>query len=157
MGSRCLFEMLLTRMEVSVLVVIRKKSFRFIVSLSVFYVSWCFLASYSIACSLGPETSTPDHKLEETTLVKDRHSELPGRSLEKAFECHYPQSDTSGMKGTVVLSRPKMEKPPLCAFPSFVSETHPSFHPFSNVTARVSVEPSADPDKLYLQNQSFLC
>lgn len=139
------------------MVVIRKKSFKFIVSVSVFYLSWCILTSYSVACSRGHETSPSDQKDEEITLIKDHTSKLPSRGLEKVSLCQDQQGDASRLMETLVLSRPQTEKPPFYAFTPFVSKTRPSFHLFSNVTARVSVEPSADPGKLYLQNQSFLC
>jgi hypothetical protein len=101
--------------------------------------------------------ATADHGHAETGRVKDHTFKLSGFIPEKVSRCLYHRDYNSRLMRTVVVSQPQTEKPLLKVLTQFVAETRPVFQLFSDFSAADSVNSRADPGKLYLQNQSFLC
>ena len=67
------------------------------------------------------------------------------------------QSSYSRLMRTVVVSQSYTEKQSLETLTQYVAETGTVFQPVSDLSARGSATSRAEPGKLYLQNQSFLC
>ncbi len=120
-------------------------------------LAWSWLLLAPVTCLWNHGAPTADHGHEKNVRVEDHTSEFSGFGVEKGSHCPYYQSRYSRLMRTVVTSKSFAEKQPLETLAQFVAETRPVFQPFSDFSAGDSVASRADPDKLYLQNQSFLC
>ncbi len=147
------------------MVVIRKKYLKNSLLVMVLILTWFYLLMGKVVCPWEHGVATADHEHAETAdhghaetdRVKDHTFKLSGFIPEKASECLYNRDYNSRLMRTVVISQPQTEKSLLGALTQFVAETRPVFQPFSDFSAGDSVDSRADPGKLYLQNQSFLC
>lgn len=135
----------------------RKKIFRNIALLMVLNFAWSWLLLAPVACLWNHGAPTAEHGHAETGRVKDHTFKFSGFGVEKGSHCPYYQSRYSRLMRTVVISKFYAEKQPLETLAQYVAETGTVLQPVSDLNARHSADSTADPGKLYLQNQSFLC
>ena len=120
-------------------------------------LAWSWLLLAPVTCLWNNGEHTAEHGHEKTVRAEDHTFELSGFGVEKGSHCPNYQSSYSRLMRTVVISKSYAEKQPLETLAQFVAETGTMFQPFSDFSAGDSVDSRADPGKLYLQNQSFLC